>query len=205
MGSKTLLITDLDGTLIKGDSFRMFLQYSSSGNLSFLLKSLVQLPTLIFWKIGFISAKKAKGIILKFFTRGIGKKGLMDLGKRFTNSVLERRFQKFIVDKIEWIKSGGGTVLVVSASPDIWVNPLAETLGAVAISSKLEFKGDRFLGKFQGENCQGKEKVIRIKQVVNLLEFEEILVFGNSQGDKPMLELGTKIWYKQKLTNSSSL
>jgi len=204
VGSKTLLISDLDGTLIEGDSFRLFLQYSASGFFLFFLKSLVQLPILILWKIRLISAKRAKETILKFFTRGLGKKELKELGIRFTNSVLERRLQEFIVEKIEKIKLAGGTVLVVSASPDIWVEPLANSLGAVAISSKLEFKGNRFTGKFIGENCQGKEKVKRIKQVVNLSEFEEILVFGNSRGDIPMLELGTKTWYKQKPTNSSS-
>jgi phosphoserine phosphatase len=69
-------------------------------------------------------------------------------------------------------------------------------MGFELISTELEVIDGRLTGKFSTLNCNGKEKVKRIKEKYNLLEYDEIHVFGNSKGDFPMLELGTHKYYK---------
>ena len=41
-----------------------------------------------------------------------------------------------------------------------------------------------------------EEKVIRIQEEYNLSDYQEIYVYGDSPGDKPMLGLATKSFYK---------
>ncbi len=205
MGSRSLIISDLDGTLIKGDSFLLFLWFSSNSWAYFIFRSILAIPVLVFWKAGFISTTAAKEKILRSFTGKRKQKELFEIGTAFSEKVLEGKLRPYILDKLREINNAGGTSLIVSASPEIWVQPLGELIGAASISTRLEFKNGRFTGKFEGENCQGVEKVRRIKEVVNLKEFDEILVFGNSKGDIPMLELGTQTWYKDFPKDSSSL
>ena len=46
------------------------------------------------------------------------------------------------------------------------------------------------------DNCYGIEKVNRIKEEYDLDEFKNIYVYGNSKGDREMLNLGTHKFYK---------
>ena len=69
-------------------------------------------------------------------------------------------------------------------------------MGFDLISTELEVKNGELTGKFSTPNCNGIEKVKRIKEKYNLSEYDEIHVFGNSNGDLPMIELGTHKYYK---------
>ena len=68
-------------------------------------------------------------------------------------------------------------------------------MGYDLISTELKVENGKLTGKFL-PNCNGYEKVKRIKEKYNLSEYKEIHVFGNSKGDLPMLELGTHKYYK---------
>ena len=50
------------------------------------------------------------------------------------------------------------------------------------------FKNHKFYG-IDGENCNGPEKIRRIKEILNLQDFDKIYAFGNSKGDKEMLSI----------------
>ena len=46
------------------------------------------------------------------------------------------------------------------------------------------------------DNNNAEEKVARIKAAYNLADYDEIYCYGDSNGDKAMLALGTKAFYK---------
>ncbi|MDX1956231.1 MAG: haloacid dehalogenase-like hydrolase, partial [Chitinophagaceae bacterium] len=64
------------------------------------------------------------------------------------------------------------------------------------ISSLLSEEGQRITGKLEGKNCNGEQKVVRIKEQFNLDEYKEIFAYGDSKGDRPMLQLATHPSYK---------
>ena len=64
------------------------------------------------------------------------------------------------------------------------------------ISTQLETINDKLTGNIAGKNCNGEEKATRIRSIYNLAEFDEIYCYGDSNGDKQMLALGTKTFYK---------
>ncbi|HEU5146872.1 MAG TPA: haloacid dehalogenase-like hydrolase, partial [Chryseosolibacter sp.] len=51
-------------------------------------------------------------------------------------------------------------------------------------------------GKILGRNCYGDEKVCRIKEEFDLPSFERIIAYGDSSGDREMLQLANESHYK---------
>lgn len=68
------------------------------------------------------------------------------------------------------------------------------------IATKLEQKDGKLTGKFNGNNCYGTEKVLRIKEKYNLKEFEKIYAYGDSKGDREMLALAHEGYFKWEKT-----
>ena len=51
-------------------------------------------------------------------------------------------------------------------------------------------------GFLASKNCYGPEKVLRIKKQINLTDYDNIIAYGDSQGDREMFELAEKCFYK---------
>jgi phosphoserine phosphatase len=64
------------------------------------------------------------------------------------------------------------------------------------LCTELEVKDGILTGKFATPNCNGEEKVNRIKKAYDLSLYDEVHVFGNSPGDLPMMDLGTHSYYR---------
>ena len=84
---------------------------------------------------------------------------------------------------------------IVSASPEHWIEAWAKNYGMEVVSTKLRFVNDRFEA-IDGINCNGEEKVRRIKQAFNLEEYDKVIAFGDTKGDHPMLALADEKHYK---------
>jgi len=64
-----------------------------------------------------------------------------------------------------------------------WVAPWSDTLHVICLGSLLEVKDGHVTGKLVGKNCNGDEKVCRIKEVVHLTAYDTIYAYGDSSGD----------------------
>jgi phosphatidylglycerophosphatase C len=95
------------------------------------------------------------------------------------------------MERINWHKTQGHKVAVVSASIDYWLNDWCKLNGLDLISTTLELKNGKLTGRLSGKNCYGIEKVNRIKNRYNLAEFDQIYAYGNSAGDREMLLLAS--------------
>ena len=124
----------------------------------------------------------------------------MDQFDNYCRSFCKEYLPEFIhpkaLDEIQKYKSDSASVFIVSASPENWIIPWASLLDVDVIATKLESIDGKITGKIIGENCNGSEKVIRIKKAIDLSEFSEIVAFGDSKGDLEMLELADKKYYK---------
>ncbi len=85
---------------------------------------------------------------------------------------------------------------IVSASPKNWIEPWAAPLGINVLSTNLEIKNGMITGKIEGKNCNGPEKVNRIKEHINLDSYDEIIAYGDTSGDLPMFEIATSTHFK---------
>ena len=64
------------------------------------------------------------------------------------------------------------------------------------IATKLEVKNNNITGNFKTKNCYGEEKVTRIKKELDINKYNDIYAYGDSNGDKEMLNIATHPFYK---------
>ncbi|MCB0845701.1 MAG: haloacid dehalogenase-like hydrolase, partial [Bacteroidetes bacterium] len=72
-----------------------------------------------------------------------------------------------------------------------------------ALENGLEFVGTRhevangvFTGKIDGKNCAGPEKVNRLLEILGNQEIEKSYAYGDTSGDKEMLEWADEGGYR---------
>ena len=76
--------------------------------------------------------------------------------------------------------------VIVSASPEFLLRPIAEKLGVRLIATSM----DRRSGRIDGENCHGKEKVRRFFEKFPNAEIEAF--YSDSLSDTPLAEQAKK-------------
>lgn len=85
------------------------------------------------------------------------------------------------------------TDVIVSASPEFILVPLAKRLGVpLVIATQMDPK----TGKIVGENCRGEQKLIRLKESIK--EPDIVRAYSDSMSDMPLLELAAKAFIVRK-------
>jgi phosphatidylglycerophosphatase C len=111
----------------------------------------------------------------------------------FALSVFERDLRPEAVAALRAHQEAGDTVLLVSASFEIYLRPLAELLeidDVLAVGLDVDADG-RLSGRLCGANCRGPEKVRRLHAWLG--EFAggrpavHVTAYGDSRGDRELL------------------
>jgi phosphatidylglycerophosphatase C len=92
--------------------------------------------------------------------------------------------------RLAWHRGQGHRVVLVSASYEVYVAPLAAALGAEAVATRLTVGDDgRLTGALDGPNCRAAEKVVRLRawQAAVGAEGAELWAYGDSAGDDALL------------------
>ncbi|MCH3995198.1 MAG: haloacid dehalogenase-like hydrolase [Prevotella sp.] len=194
MKKEKIYCFDFDGTLTYKDTLIEFIRYSK-GTLSLFAGFLFYSPLLILMKLHLYPNWKVKQKIFTLYYKGMRVGYFDQLCHAFANDRSNLlRWQAFL--KIAEVLRQGAQVMIVSASPDSWVRPFVGE-GPVVIGTQLEVVDGRLTGRFKTKNCYGQEKVNRIKEVLkDPREHYEIFAYGDSRGDKEMLDFADKGFYK---------
>lgn len=190
-----LILFDFDGTLTTKDSFLEFIKFTH-GSWALYLGILLLSPILIGMKLGVISNEFAKSSLLSLYYKGKSHSQLNDLAESFYSTHLSAQLRRKGLEEIKRYQADNQTIALVSASVDIWLKPFAKAMNLILICTEAEFKGDRFSGRFSSMNCIGPEKAKRIRSHFNLDDYEEIIAYGDTRGDREMLELADLSYYK---------
>lgn len=149
--------------------------------------------TLLLWKLGLYSAHQAKERIYALCLKGMTQVELERYGVAFAQRLLDPAQHLLRPGALELLRSCTGDAkraAIVSASPELYVRPFCEALGLECLATRFEFDAQgRFTGHLLGANCNGAEKVRRIKELYGDLVGYRVAVYGDSSGDYPMLEL----------------
>ena len=195
MKNKKLYLFDFDGTITNKDSFIHFL-ISMLGRQKVFFKIVYHFPRILFTFFTNKKKSKVKELLLGLFFKGMTEQELNKLGEEYSKRYIEQVLRPKAIAYIKAIDRDVSDVFLISASVDIWLRNFANTNGMQLIATKLNYQSNFFTGKFEGENCKGIEKVLRLKKVVNLIEYQEIISFGDSNGDKEMFEISSSKNYK---------
>jgi HAD superfamily hydrolase (TIGR01490 family) len=185
-----IVLFDFDKTLTTKDSFIEFLKFAVSKPKLF-LKSIILLPSFVFYKVGGLSSEKFKKKVLLSFFKGWTDEKLSILGEQFSKDIIPQILNKEIVLKLQNHISNGDKVVIASGSLAIWLKPWTNNFGVDLISTKLSFKNNVFSGKLDGKNCIREEKRLQIIKRYNLDLYSEVICYGNKGDDNEMLSLAT--------------
>ena len=99
--------------------------------------------------------------------------------------------------RLDWHRAKGHKVVLVSASPELYVTRVGELVGAdgvVATRLAVDPSG-RLTGRYEGRNCRGAEKFSRVTSWMRsegLMGSSEqtpyLWAYGNSRGDLRLLQ-----------------
>ncbi len=91
--------------------------------------------------------------------------------------------------RIAWHKERGHRLVMVSASLDLYLAPIAPVLGFDdLICTHLSQNQLVFDGKLDGKNCRAQEKLVKLTELLEDLSLVDLYAYGDSAGDKEMLE-----------------
>jgi HAD superfamily hydrolase (TIGR01490 family) len=192
---KEIAFFDFDGTITTKDTLFEFIKFSK-GKFLFFLGFIINLPYLIAYKLKLISNQSAKEKILRFFFQGMSSEVFSDYGKSFSKYELPKLLRPKALEEIRHLQEKNVVVVVVSASPENWIENWANESNVELVASRLEVREGKLTGKILGKNCHGTENVNRICEIYNLSDYSIIAAYGDTQGDKPMLQLAKKAYYK---------
>jgi phosphatidylglycerophosphatase C len=190
-----LVLFDFDGTITKDDSFLKFIRFVV-GDVRFLIGLIVLSPILVAYKLKLIPNYKAKQKMLSWFFKGYSENDFRKVANKYSLNHIDKILRPKAMERLKWHKEQNHKIVIVSASIDCWLRSWCEKNGFELLATQLEIENGIVTGKLLTKNCYGQEKVNRIKESYNLKEYEYIYAYGDSRGDKEMLELADENFYK---------
>jgi len=191
---KKLYCFDFDGTLTYKDTMFMYLKFYNPAK--FHIQFLKHVPLFILLKLKLAQTEKVKKSFIGSILKGQSQEKIEKKSKQFFEQHYPKIVRDNALDFINNIDRNNTHSLLVTASLDIWAKPFADAFQMQLISTRAEFKNGIFTGNFIGKNCNGKEKLERIKEEINNKKYDKIIAFGDTSGDKPMLKWANEGHYQ---------
>ncbi len=199
LSSKNLALFDFDGTLTDADMFTKFLKFSATRNRAWLIR-LTLLPLYSFYKLGLFPAPTLRKLASFIAYANKPIRVLCPLGEEYALKVIPKHLRKQAIERLHWHLEQGDTVVVVSASLNLYLKPWCKSLEIGLICSELKTKNDKFTGLYVDGDVSNDTKADRVRSMFNLKEFKRIYAYGDTPEDLALLSLADEKymnWVKQ--------
>ena len=183
---------DLDGTLTEGGSVFRWLRVVAGSPAAYRAAARLLLPLANGALRSGPAADAAKERLFVALLAGRDAESVEAVSREFALGHLAARSRRAVVARLRWHQERGDDVVVVSASPQLYVDVVASSLGATgALGTRLALDRDgRLTGRYDGANCRGEEKLRRLEEWMAQRSggrAPELYAYGNSRGDRRML------------------
>jgi len=191
----TIVFFDFDGTITKKDSMLDFIRFTVGSRCYYI--GLLQLSlTFAAFSLKLLPNHITKERLITFFFKGWPANKFQKAANHYSRTRIDIIVRGQARNKINWHKSLGHKVVVVSASMESWLRLWCKSNQLELIATQLEITEGHLTGRFASKNCYGAEKVNRIQSRYDLSTFNHIYAYGDSKGDTPMLSLADKTFYR---------
>jgi phosphatidylglycerophosphatase C len=192
---RPLVAFDFDGTLTAEDSFMAFLAWRA-GARGYLAGLAALAPAAARYLIH-RDRGRIKAAAVRRFLAGLPRAELERDAQRFATLRGRALLRPDALRAWRRWQANGARLVIVTASPETIVAPIARALGAERlIGTRLAFDAaDRVTGAFDGPNCRGAEKVRRLKAAFG----DDVALeaaYGDTDGDREMLALAEEKGFK---------
>ena len=201
---------DLDGTLTDGGSVFEWLRFIAGRSVANRAAAKLAFPLVIGAIRSGESADNAKERLFHVLLAGRDVDEVTAKSQEFATQHLATKQRSRVVGRLAWHLSQGHDVVIVSASPQLYVDVIADTLavkGALGTRLAVDARG-KFTGSYLGRNCRGSEKMRRLEEWIDEQGYSsapEIFAYGNSRGDRRMLRGATHAYAAGRLGRLGSL
>jgi phosphatidylglycerophosphatase C len=192
---RSIVAFDFDGTLTTKDSFTAFLAWKAGPWAYFMgvARLLPQILAYLFHR----NRGRLKAAAIDRFLKGMSAGDLAASAEQFAVAHAQALFRPDAMQAWRNWRAKGAFVVIVTASPDILVQPFARGLGAdLLIGTRLALdEAGRVAGGLDGLNCRGPEKVRRLREVFG----DDVVLaaaYGDTSGDRDMLEIAELKGYR---------
>ncbi|MBN2614883.1 MAG: HAD family phosphatase [Bacteroidales bacterium] len=128
---------------------------------------------------------------MAFWLKGIPEDTVAKLSEQLVSEKLVHRIRPSVLQEIEYHRSQGARVVILSASLPYTSIPLARHLHMDdVICSSMEVVDGKFTGKPKGKICIEKEKEVRVRQYCSKgCAVEQAWCYGDSYSDRYVMEI----------------
>ena len=188
---------DLDGTLTNGGSVFDWLRAICGTKRTY--EATLRLgPALAMAALkGGKAADMTKEDLFSELLRGRDLEEVQAISKRYAAKHVATALRTDTKARLDYHVAAGHHTVIVSASPELYVNEVAGLLGVHgSVATKLAVDAQaKLTGRYEGKNCRGSEKFSRVTTWMRsqgLLGSSEqtplLWAYGNSRGDSRLLE-----------------
>jgi phosphatidylglycerophosphatase C len=183
---------DLDGTLTEGGSVFPWLKSIAGRGRTWRAALSLAVPLMIGALRSSRWADNAKERLFLKLLAGIDEQVVMAESRTFAQDHLEHAGRASLLARLAWHRAQGHDVVVVSASPQLYVDVMTELVharGGLGTRLAVDPRG-RLTGGYLGKNCRGTEKMRRLDEWIAGRHYStppSVYAYGNSRGDRRML------------------
>lgn len=183
---------DVDGTLTHRDTLLPFLQRlcGTQRLARALARHGLALSAMV---VGRAERDTVKDLLLAQLLAGWDAEEVRSAGAAYAGFLVDAdRLRPDTVARLHEHRAAGHRVVLVSASPEVYLGPLGRHLevDAVLCSALEEGPDGRLTGRLAGANCRGPEKVVRLEAWLageTAGEPPYLYAYGDSAGDRELL------------------
>ena len=192
---KTLALFDFDGTITVIDSTFSFYRFLYESRVFFLFNHyLLCFHYVLLNRLNLISYLTLKEKRLDIHTSKFNESEILKLSEEHYKKCFFNILNSKAIDRINWHKNQGHEVWVISASYDFLLQKWSAENGLNLITNKTSI--DHFTRRINGRDVNYESKVEYLKLKVDLKSYSEIYAYGDSEGDKAMLDIANFKFYK---------
>ena len=190
----TIVVFDLDGTITRYDTYVRFLLFVIYRSPLKLFRLPVLAVDVLRHKLGRQTNTWLKKRFLNAILAGKDRDSINSLATSFCQHVVITGVHSDAIECVRQYQNKGNELVLLSASLDIYVEPLGEMLGFKHIICTRTCWENDVLGKnLDGGNCYGDIKIERIKQWLENRADDRILAaYGDHESDFPLLKIAMR-------------
>ncbi len=196
-----LVVFDLDGTITRHGTLVPYIAGLLAKRPLQFLRLLRVVPALLAYCLRRIDRGELKGRLLQATLRGRGRAELAAWTAQFVPRLVERGVRADARRAIESHRECGDVLVLLSASPDLYVPAIAEQLDFdETICTGLIWSGDRLDGGLATRNRRGAEKARCLTELARRHPGLRTVAYGNEAADldhlrevdEPLLVCGSR-------------
>jgi phosphatidylglycerophosphatase C len=182
---------DLDGTLTHRDTLLPFLAGYLARHPARLARLWRLVPALLGYGLGASDRGLLKSRAIRAVMAGDARALVEEWAERFVADLDPRgAFRATGLAVLEGHRSAGDRLVLLSASPDLYVPLIGRLLGFErTVCTEVRWDGDRLDGALRTPNRRGAEKVRCLEQLRMDYAHAPVTAYGNSLSDIPHLAL----------------